>query len=383
MIGGDPPFTLKIFPSLENLPDCVHEVFRLTEKKSFFFSYPWFKNLEATTLDDTASLRVYWVGPTGRENQVILVGRSPASRNGSIFDRNRLGGTSLSGFTNFQTCQFSPLFICHGMDEHRLAKDLAYALCQEKPGWDYLDFNALDPHASWFPGFMKGFQLANMKVVPYFHFGNWYENTAGWSYGEYVNSRPAPIKKNLQNYARKGRKLEKLGKLRFEVFKEMEFVEQGIKDYERIYRKSWKEPEYYADFTPGLFRSAAARGALRLGILYFKEIPIAVEAGVLCETGVTMVKTAYDQSFKDYSVGALAMMRMLEYLLNVDQVDEIDFGRDDNPYKKLWMSQRRERKGIVVFNPRSWIGRAAYVQYQARELYKSVKRTVKEKLLNR
>jgi CelD/BcsL family acetyltransferase involved in cellulose biosynthesis len=69
-----------------------------------------------------------------------------------------------------------------------------------------------------------------------------------------------------------------------------------------------------------------------------------------------MMKTAYDPAFGKYSVGSIAIMKMMEHLLDVDHVREIDFGNDDDPYKKSWVTKRRIRWGITAFNPRSVTG---------------------------
>ena len=49
-------------------------------------------------------------------------------------------------------------------------------------------------------------------------------------------------------------------------------------------------------------------------------------------------------------------MRMLERLLDEEQVTELDLGAGDDPYKRLWVSRRRERVGLIAFDPRTWRG---------------------------
>jgi CelD/BcsL family acetyltransferase involved in cellulose biosynthesis len=41
----------------------------------------------------------------------------------------------------------------------------------------------------------------------------------------------------------------------------------------------------------------------------------------------------------------------MEYAFDVDRVSEVDYLTGDDPYKKQWMSHRRERWGIMAFNP--------------------------------
>jgi CelD/BcsL family acetyltransferase involved in cellulose biosynthesis len=39
-------------------------------------------------------------------------------------------------------------------------------------------------------------------------------------------------------------------------------------------------------------------------------------------------------------------------LLDHESIEQIDFGRGDDPYKRLWANQRRQRIGLVLANPR-------------------------------
>jgi CelD/BcsL family acetyltransferase involved in cellulose biosynthesis len=43
---------------------------------------------------------------------------------------------------------------------------------------------------------------------------------------------------------------------------------------------------------------------------------------------------------------------MLQHLLDQEHIVWIDFGRGDDPYKRLWAGERRQRIGVVLANPR-------------------------------
>ena len=64
-------------------------------------------------------------------------------------------------------------------------------------------------------------------------------------------------------------------------------------------------------------------------------------------------------------------MRMLERLLDEEHIGELDLGAGDDLYKRLWASRRRERVGLVAFDPLTWRGAAgafrhwAITEYQA------------------
>ena len=62
-------------------------------------------------------------------------------------------------------------------------------------------------------------------------------------------------------------------------------------------------------------------------------------------------KIAYDERFKKLSVGTVLTMYLGQHVIDHDKVREIDYGSGDDPYKKTWMSERRERWGLIGYNP--------------------------------
>ena len=72
-----------------------------------------------------------------------------------------------------------------------------------------------------------------------------------------------------------------------------------------------------------------------------------VEAGQ-----ATVLKLAHDEAAKADSPGTVLTALMLQHLLDQEHVGQIDFGRGDDAYKRLWASQRRQRIGVVLANPR-------------------------------
>jgi hypothetical protein len=46
----------------------------------------------------------------------------------------------------------------------------------------------------------------------------------------------------------------------------------------------------------------------------------------------------------------------MQHVIEVDKVKEVDYLIGDDPHKQFWMSHRRERWGIVAYNPRTLMG---------------------------
>jgi CelD/BcsL family acetyltransferase involved in cellulose biosynthesis len=109
-------------------------------------------------------------------------------------------------------------------------------------------------------------------------------------------------------------------------------------------------------FMPELCRMAAARGWLRLALARIDGRPIAAQIWLVAGARAYIYKLAYDRSMSRVGAGTLLTARLMRHVLDVDRVAEVDYLAGDEPYKREWMNRRRERRGIVGFDPRSAAG---------------------------
>ncbi len=340
---------VKAYAGWDDLPRAYLPLFEQWGSSSFFYSLPWFRNLAQNVLGEGDRLRIYGVEKDDATGTPVaaLVTRYRTTPRGIFHPR------ALSGFSNYYTSLFGPMVNGSGEHAQGALQELARAICRDVPRWDRVDLKLLDADSFIFAALVKGFESAGMVVQTYFCFGNWYLPVNGRSYWEYFESLPESLRGWTKS---RSRRLEKSGRSRLEIITGGQGLEAGIEAYEKIYRASWKVPEPYRHFVPGLIRTCAEMGWLRLGVLYVDDEPAAAELYVVNNGIASSFKCAYDKRFSKLSVGTVLSARMMEYVIDVDKVHEVDYLTGDDPYKKKWVSHRRERWGIVAFNPRSVAG---------------------------
>ena len=207
---------------------------------------------------------------------------------------------------------------------------------------------------------VEEFRAAGFVVQTFFSAGNWYEPVRGRSYHEYFEG----LRSSVRNIAKsKNKKIERTGRARCEIISGTEGLDAGIVAYKKIYSASWKVPEPYSNFVPGLIKTCALQGTLRLGLVYLDGEPAAAQVWTVHSGVASIYKMAYDPKYRDLSVGTYLTTRLMEHVIDVDRVHEVDYLTGDDGYKKDWMSQRRERWGILALNPRTLRGDMAIVRH--------------------
>lgn len=223
-----------------------------------------------------------------------------------------------------------------------------------------LRIDALD--ADW-PGLAplrQGFRDAGLLVQSFAHFGNWRESVAGLSWQAYLDARPGALRETVR---RKTRRAERDGRITWDLVRSPDGLEPALAAYEAVYRRSWKEPEPFPRFNPGLMRRAAAEGVLRLGVLRVEGQPAAAQYWILHGGQAVVMKLAHDEAYKPLSPGTVLTAWMIRAMLERERVETLDFGRGDDPYKQLWAGLRRQHIGVVLVNPWRPAGTAAAARH--------------------
>jgi hypothetical protein len=333
------------YEGLASLPDSYRPMLERAGADSFFLSLPWFANFEQNILAPGEKVQI--IGVESNTTQA-------SARGALLMRRSRAHGgrwapRRFEGLANYYTSFFAPL-LQPGDDSGEVVRSMAAALWAERSSWDVLQLQPLDVDSAAYRGLCEGLRAAGAVVQTYFCFGNWYLEVGGRSFAQYLAGLSTTLKKNVPYYSRR---LERMPDARVEIITGGAALDRAIADYARVYYASWKIPEPYPQFVDGLVRRAADNGWLRLGLVYIGDEPAAAQIWIVHGGTASIYKIAYDERFKKHSVGTVLTGKLMQHVIDADRVRVVDYLSGDDAYKKEWMSHRRERWGIVAFNPRS------------------------------
>jgi hypothetical protein len=340
-------------PDFRRLATGHAEAFAEGSRNSFFALPAWYGLMARHGVLSSNEIRVY----TDAQPASVMMPLVRAAAQD--------GGRILASLTNAHSLEHGILHTPQADLKAGLAAILAEILA-ERPQWDCLALDELDPCDPSYRGLLAAMRRAGLLVECRFSSGTWYEQTAGLGFAEYIAARPSELR---NTWRRKRRKLDQSKRLTVSFFEDGKGIDQAIADYQTIYAASWKPAELFPGFVPALIRLAAELAALRLGIYYLDGTPAAAQLWIVWNGRAVICKLAHDKRFDELSLGTVLTMEMFERVLAADRPHEISFGRGDDPYKKLWLPKRRERWGITAANPRTWRGLNLGLKRQAALLY--------------
>jgi CelD/BcsL family acetyltransferase involved in cellulose biosynthesis len=342
---------VKVYSNLEELPESFLGFFEKAGHQSIFLDLPWFQNFVMTAMAPEDRVRIYAAADSHGGPAGMLLMRSTQSSSSL---------RKLEVLANYYSCFYAAHLAAPPSRSQETFRAITRAIAGEKPRWDEIELKPLDIQSREFTELVEAFKAAGLVVQTFFSFGNWYLPVNGRSFAEYSQSLPSVLKNTL---SRKRKKLEKTGRAKIEIVTGGQGLNAAIDAYMKVYLSSWKQPEPYPEFVPGLIRMCAAMGALRLGLIYVDGEPAAAQLWIVHHGNALIYKLAYDERFADLSVGTILSATLFEHALDVDKVTEVDYLSGDDAYKKDWMSQRRERWGILALNPRTPRGLLAIARH--------------------
>jgi hypothetical protein len=339
-------------PDFQRLPSGLAEIFG-NRQQSFFALPQWYDLMARFGVEAGTEIRVYTDERPNSSAAVLLqtvFGQSPFT---------------LLSLANFYSIEHGPVSAATEALDPALDAIIAEILT-DRPRWDCIRLLELDPSEDSYGVLVRALRRAGLLVECTPGAGTWFEATGGMSFKDYLAECPSQLR---STWRRKQRSLAATRRLRTEFFAEPARIETAIADYETVYAASWKTPEAFPHFIPELIRLAAGLGALRLGVYYIDGTPAASQFWILWHGRAVIYKLVHDSRFDKLSLGTLLTMDMVERVLEQDRPDEINFGRGDDPYKRLWLKRRRQRWGINAANPRTVRGLRLGLEREAAKLY--------------
>lgn len=335
------------------LPDWASP-FLAPAGEEFFASRLWFDLLVGHSLPSASELILALCGP---EQTALL----PLRR-----DHGRL-----SALTTPYSLAWRPLFAPGaGPDTQTQAgRSLAAALRLSPP----VQLDLLDPAAPGLAAFRDGLAKGRIHSSAYDHVGNWHESLpAGTGWDAYLAARPPALRSTISRKLARARR-----DMRFELLAAPGAgLEQAIAAYEAVRAASWKPDEPFPAFDAALLRAGAAAGVLHLGVLRqaTDSQPVAAQYWILDRGGAraTVLKLAHKEAAKAASPGTVLTALMVRHLLE-EGVRELDFGRGDDDYKRLWVGTRRQRIGLILADPLHPLGLLALARQAAGQLRRRVR----------
>jgi len=332
------PIAVRSYPDIAALPASAIELFDDAGADYPEFAAGWFANLHCTVFPADPGVRYYVAERAGQPVAILPV---RLARYGIVRRVEALG--------NYYTSLYSPI-----LADEATALDLAALLktaSRDHGGAHEMRFAPMDPATPAYVATLAALRSIGWIPFRYFCFGNWHlKITSDWK--TYLEQREGQLRSTIK---RKSKKFAAEGGT-FEIITDLAHAETAIADFNQVYSLSWKKPEPYLDFIPGLIRWLANKGWLRLGIARLHGQAIAAQIWIVQADKACIFKLAYDEEYAAYASGTLLTAHLMEHAIDRDKVQEIDYLIGDDEHKKLWMSHRRERWGIVAYNPASIIG---------------------------
>lgn len=329
---------VSVFSHPDELPPDVLRLFETAERESIEFGIAWYRNLVNSVYPDHEGVRIYVLHHNGLPVAAlpVLVTKSTLSQR-------------VESLSNYYTAIYSPV-----VAQNVTSRDLVPLIAAIREGHRSLTsmkFSPMDSQSANYRMLLDALKMAGMLPFEYFCFGNWFLQVDGeWS--SYLKSRSGLQRSTIK---RMGKKFSTDGGT-LELLQGGVDLERSIDAYERVYAASWKVAEPHANFIPGLIRACAERGWLRLGVAWLKDEPIAAQLWFVAGGKAYIYKLAYHEAYKTYAPGTLLTAMLMEHAIEEDRAVEVDYLIGDDPYKKSWMSHRRERWGIIAYNPKTISG---------------------------
>jgi CelD/BcsL family acetyltransferase involved in cellulose biosynthesis len=336
--------------ALGDTPDLDTErLFAGQEARHFQLGLDWWRLFTRTVMASSEGARMFALRRGGRPVAVLPVN----------FDEGlvELGGMA-GALVNFYSTLYAPIANddVTGLDLLPLVQRLRHDADGKHAT---LQFEPMDPEAPQTAALEWALAESGYAVERYACSGNWYLPVLQ-DWDAYLQSRPGELRNTIRRMQLKLQAHEG----RVEIVQSPQDLARGLEAFQAVYARSWKRREPLAGFVAELTQMCARRGWLRLGLVWLGDRPVAAQIWVVNASRAMIYKLAYDEDFKRFAPGTVLTAALMRHVIETDRVQEVDFLVGDEPYKKQWMTHRRDRCGLVANDLRSakgWWGAARQV----------------------
>lgn len=203
---------------------------------------------------------------------------------------------------------------------------------------------------------------------------------------KYISSKSAKFRYNRK---REEERFQREG-LKFQIHKinSYNYNQSIFEDIVEIERISWKsgtraakiqgesENIFYFNF----LKEFACNDWLNIWIAYLNDRPIAYLINFDYKEKIWFYNTAYDERFKNYSVGSILIKRSLEDAFSSGKI-EFDFLRGEENYKVMWASDKRQLFQIIIYRKKNFLSFISFFfLFRAKWALAKIKRILKSSL---
>jgi predicted ATP-grasp superfamily ATP-dependent carboligase/CelD/BcsL family acetyltransferase involved in cellulose biosynthesis len=341
--AGSSPFDVELVTSFAQLVKLKSEwesYSALEGNHSVFLTHDWFENFAHEILDDRTKLAIYVLRGDGVPGAIFPM----------MLERARISGVPtrrLKFLANFYSPIAKPLWGTTSFPERvALACHFFRHVRSQRPTRTVLDFSPVPGETGDLEVLKTALEQEGMLHTVYYSSANWFRPVERLTGADLDKVLPSRVKNTIHRHLARARRE---GVVEFKLYTAPEDIEARIHEYYDVYRRSWKRPEPYPGFHARLAVKLARTGEITLGIVYFNQKPVAAQLWLMHRQVASILKLCHDEAFKQYSFGTILTYWMMLYALDGVGVQEIDYLTGDEPYKKDWMSSRRDRYGILAF----------------------------------
>jgi len=133
---------------------------------------------------------------------------------------------------------------------------------------------------------------------------------------------------------RRIRRIEKLGKISFQVITELKDIEKHLDIFFDFHEQTWKGKERNAKFYYKIASEFSKKKEFILYYLCLNDRPIAYTFVLKFRNTLFCIKTTYDPSYYAFSSGTIMFHKILENSFRDKAIEKFDVGRGDEYYKQ-------------------------------------------------